>query len=250
VRFKKTIRNALFAGWCILPESPDARLLPENPAEYVVLLHGLGRTSISMKGVEWTLRREGYTVINVAYPSTRVSIESAATRVQQFIDARLGPGSATVHFVTHSLGGIVLREYLAKQPKIKVGRVVMIAPPNQGSEIVDRFKSNPLFRLVTGPTGQQLGTEATSLPNSLVGLPAAEIGIIAGDRSINPCLARFIPGPNDGKVSVTSAQLNGMKDFLLVHKSHTWIMWDRSVLRATTRFIARGTFVDGRIAAP
>jgi len=78
--------------------------------------------------------------------------------------------------------------------------------------------------LLTGPAGQQLGIGPSSLPNRL-GPATFEVGIVAGDRSLNPCFSYWIPGPDDGKVSVRSTTLEGMQDFLLIHRSHTWMMW-------------------------
>ena len=126
-----------------------------------------------------------------------------------------------------------------KMPNL--GRVVMLSPPNQGSEVVDKLKDFPLFKWLNGPAGQQLGTDKDSLPNS-IGPPDYEVGIITGDRSINPILSLLIPGEDDGKVSVKNAKLKGMKDFLVVHKSHPFIMNDENVLKQVTFFIENGVF--------
>jgi pimeloyl-ACP methyl ester carboxylesterase len=214
---------------------------PIRPGDCAVLVHGLGRTSWSMKRLDWALTKEGYRVINASYPSTRLSVQDAADDwlaglLQERVDL-----TAKIHFVTHSLGGIILRQYLSEHPIENLGRVVMLAPPNRGSELVDQLRHKPLYRLLTGPAGQQLGTEASSLPNRL-GPATFDLGIIAGDRSLNPRFSAWIPGPDDGKVSVRSARLHGMQDFLIVHHSHTWMMWRSAVTGAVVRFLKCGRF--------
>src|SRR5436190_751136 len=99
----------------------------------------------------------------------------------------------------------------------------MLAPPNRGSELAERLRSNCLYRLATGPAGQQLGTRDSSLPRQL-GPVDFGLGIIAGDRSLNPLFSSWIPGPDDGKVSVRSTTLPDA-ELLVVHHSHTWIAW-------------------------
>jgi pimeloyl-ACP methyl ester carboxylesterase len=149
-----------------------------------------------------------------------------------------------IHFVTHSLGGIVLRQYLSEHRIENLGRVVMLAPPNRGSELADRLKNNCLYRLATGPAGQQLGTSDSSVPNRL-GPADFELGVIAGNRSLNPLFSWWIPGPDDGKVSVRSTRLAGMQDFLVVHHSHTWMAWSSEVSAAVAQFLRSGCFASG-----
>jgi triacylglycerol lipase len=210
--------------------------------DYVILLHGLGRTPLSMKRLEWTLKKEGYRVINGAYPSTRISVQDAADHWLGKILAQQTPDKTVkIHFVGHSLGGIVLRQYLTNHRIENLGRVVMLAPPNQGSELADKLRNNCLYRFVTGPAGQQLGTGDSNLPKQL-GPPDFELGIIAGDRSLNPLFSKWISGLDDGKVSVLSTQLPGAKDFLVVHHSHTWLAWSREVTVAVSQFLQAGSF--------
>jgi triacylglycerol lipase len=212
-------------------------------SDYVILLHGLGRTPLSMKRIEWTLQKQNYRVINVSYPSTRVSIQEAADSwLDDVLKTRVTDSSAKIHFVAHSLGGIVLRQYLTNHNIPNLGRVVMLAPPNHGSELADRLRNNCLYRLATGPAGQQLGTSQSSIPHQL-GPVDFELGVIAGDRSLNPLFSSWIPGPDDGKVSVHSAKIPGA-DFLLVHHSHTWMAWSANVNSAITEFLRTGHFVQ------
>lgn len=226
---------------CCWPLAWSGANVQTSKRDAVILVHGLGRTRFSMKMLEWTLRRKGYWVINIAYPSTRVPVEEAAKdwlapRVSEVSDA-----GARVHFVTHSLGGIVVRQYLKNHRLENPGRVAMLAPPNQGSELADAFRESKWYRCATGPAGQQLGCGASSLPNTL-GPATFDTGIIAGDRSLNPRFSALIPGCDDGKVSVQRAALEGMKDFLIVHRSHTWMMWSKEVTQAVGRFLEEGKF--------
>jgi hypothetical protein len=226
--------------------------IPEDAAsnhDCVVLLHGLGRTTISMKRLEWSLARRGYQVVNLSHPSTRLPVERLAREhlapAVQRIEVRPG---AHIHFVTHSLGGIVLRQYLSENSLMNLGRVVMLGPPNQGSEVADRLKGNPFYKWSTGPAGQQLGTRPEDLPRRL-GPANWPLGVIAGDRSFNPLFSRLLPGPADGKVSVASTQVEGMSDFVVMHASHTWLMWRRPILDQVFSFLETGRFRDGETAS-
>lgn len=216
---------------------------PAVATDYVILLHGLGRTPLSMKRIEWTLQKQNYRVINVRYPSTRVSIQVAADQwLDEVLKTRVTDSAAKIHFVAHSLGGIVLRQYLSNHEIPNLGRVVMLAPPNHGSELAERLRNNRLYRLATGPAGQQLGTSESSIPNRL-GPIDFELGVIAGDRSLNPLFSSWISGPDDGKVSVQSARMSGA-EFLLVHHSHTWMAWNPQVNGAIAQFLRTGRFAD------
>jgi len=212
-----------------------------EPPETVILLHGLGRTRWSFWRVEQTLRQDGYHVINLTYPSREQSVEAIAENyLAPLIAAQ--QTAPRLHFVTHSLGSIVLRRYLQDHPVPNLGRVVMLAPPNAGSEVADRLQPTWFYRTVNGPAGQQLGTNG--LPGKLDAWPGAagQLGIIAGDRSLNPLFSLWLPGPNDGKVTVASARLAGMTDFLTVHSSHTWLAWRRAVIRQIEAFLRAGRF--------
>jgi triacylglycerol lipase len=148
-----------------------------------------------------------------------------------------------IHFVTHSLGGILVRRYFAEHPPGRLGRVVMLGPPNQGSEVVDRIGSWWLFRKINGPAGGDLGTAPDSLVNQL-GPVTFELGVIAGDRSINWINSAMINGPDDGKVSVERTAVAGMKAHAVIHATHPYLMKNRHAIRLTLRFLASGTFDD------
>ena len=213
--------------------------------DVVVLLHGLGRTSFSMARLACELERDGYRVVNVSYPSRTRSLEALAT---EWLPARLPKveGDARVHFVTHSMGGILVRMWLREYgPPANLGRVVMLAPPNSGSEIPDRFARFAPFRWFTGVNGRRLGTATDALPTALGRWPAeaGALGIIAGNRSLNPFTAAWLPAPNDGKVTVASTHLAGERDHLVLPYGHTWLGWHRTTLAHITAFLRHGTFL-------
>ena len=195
-----------------------------------------------MNRMEKALTAAGYTVYSLRYPSTQKT-------VQRIADEDLAPllvrcqatAPAKIHFVAHSLGNIVLRQYLATHPMENAGRIVMLGPPNQGSEVVDKIGRLTLFKWINGPAGQQLGTASNSLPNRLP-VPPAEVGVIAGTRSINWILSAMIPGPDDGKVSVERTKLAGMKDFATVHAAHPFLMQNPKVINMTLSFLRDGSF--------
>lgn len=219
----------------------------------VVLLHGLGRTSFSMSHLAAELGREGYRVVNLSYPSRTKSLEQLATQWLPEQLAALGAStaagsglaSARVHFVTHSMGGIVVRLWLREcGAPANLGRVVMLAPPNSGSEISDRLERFPPFRWFTGANGRRLTTEPDALPRSLGAWPEERValGVIAGDRALNPLMAAWLPAPNDGKVTVASTHLAGERDHVVVPYSHTWLAWRRGAIAQVKAFLRDGKF--------
>ncbi len=215
-------------------------IAPETVAGCVILLHGLARTSASMKPMATALSAAGYRVVNKDYPSRQETIESL---VDTAIPDALShcEEMQEVHFVTHSLGGIMVRQYLSRNDIPNLGRVVMLSPPNQGSEVVDKLNEVPGYTLITGPAGQQLGTDKLSLPRSL-GPARFEVGVITGSSTVNPILSLLIPGVDDGKVSIESAKIEGMADFLVVDHSHPFIMSADIVICQTLYFLRRGQF--------
>jgi triacylglycerol esterase/lipase EstA (alpha/beta hydrolase family) len=208
--------------------------------EHVILLHGLARSSRSFRKMATALENAGYSVDNCDYPSTRMSVEQIAEYVFSK-SINIGHESEKIHFVTHSLGGIVLRYILSRQKVNQLGHVVMLAPPNQGSEVVDKLKHWGVFRWFNGPAGQQLGTSLTDMPRHL---PVADysLGVIAGNRSINLYLSTLLPAENDGKVSVVSTKLKGMKQHITLPVSHPFIMQNETAIKQTIHYLKHGHF--------
>lgn len=215
-----------------------------NLGECVVLLHGMGRTHHSLDDMQDQLTKAGFHTVNYGYPSRKKDIESIARdyvpvaldKCQQFTPT-------AVHFVTHSLGGIVLRMAIQQNRPENLGRVVMLSPPNRGSSLVDTLKDWWFYEWINGPAGQQLSTSADSVPNKL-GRVDYPVGIITGDRHafFDAWFSSKIPGEDDGKVSVERAKVDGMSSFLVVHESHPFIMNDEYVQRETVYFLKHGTF--------
>jgi len=207
----------------------------------VVLLHGLGRASLSMVYLANRLQGAGYSAANISYPSRKYSVKKlAADFVLPAIEERT-ESSEAVHFVTHSLGGIIVRQLAALRVPITFGRIVMLAPPNGGSEIANIVQRNVFVGAFNGPAGKELGTSENALPHSLGPAPF-EVGIIAGNRTINPLLSRRIAGENDGRLSVENAKLKGMADFLVLPVSHPLIMLNKKVAEQTIHFLEFGNF--------
>ncbi len=210
------------------------------PAQTVILLHGLGRSDRSMKKLERALTAQGYEVKNVDYASTRHGIEKLAVDAISPVLTDCAPGSR-INFVTHSLGGILVRQYLRHHQIENLGRVVMLGPPNKGSEVVDRLRDFPGFRFIHGEAGLELGTGATSVPNRLGGADF-DLGIIAGTRSINWLLSLMISGVDDGKVSVENTKVDGMSDHLEMEVTHTFMMQNKKVIEQVVHFLQSGKF--------
>ena len=207
----------------------------------IVLLHGLGRTRWSLWPVAREAARRGYQVHNLGYPSRRAPIEELAENVGHRVLHVAGNGAVDV--VTHSMGGIVLRAAVAAGilREEAVRRVVMLAPPNHGSELADRLQDFRVYRFATGPAGQQIGTNEHSVPRRLPA-PPFEVGIIAGRKSTNPFFGRVLGAESDGKVTVESTQLEGMRDRVIVDHAHTFIMWAPDVLSHIFGFLETGQF--------
>ena len=214
---------------------------PPDGAGSVVVVHGLGRTPASMTILAARLRDAGFRVVNFGYPSTSEEMEALVDRLESEVVRCCGHEAETVHFVTHSMGGILVRSYLDQQPQAHQGRVVMLSPPSQGSEVVDAFADSPMLRSVLGPAGSQLGTDSTAIPSRL-GPVRFSLGIITGNRSLNPLYSWLIPGPDDGKVGVDRAKVEGAADFLVVPASHTFIMNRGDVAEEVVYFLRRGRF--------
>jgi triacylglycerol lipase len=208
----------------------------------VILLHGLARSGSSMEKLEQALQEAGYVVLNVDYPSRTAPIAELATQsIRPALDDPRLAACERVHFISHSMGGILLRSYVAQTDIPRLGRVVMLGPPNQGSEVVDRLRHWRAFQWLNGPAGSELGTEAESVPNRL-GPVLFELGVIAGRRSINWINSLMIPGADDGKVSVERTKVEGMKEHLVLPVTHPLMMKDEAVIAACLNFLAYGSF--------
>ncbi len=213
------------------------------PSQCVILLHALARTSYSMSSMARYLQKANYIVINQHYPTTRKSIKALASEdVASMVSQCQQYKPSKIHFVTHSIGGIVLRAYLKDYSLPNLGRVVMLAPPNHGSQLADLLRHNLIYQIIAGPAGQELTTGPYSTPNTLSQSVSYDVGIIAGNFSFNPLMRAFFHEENDGKVPLSSTQITGMKDFIVLPVSHMFMMSNTRVIKEVVHFLQNGTF--------
>lgn len=224
---------------------PQVGCFPPAPegAEPVVVVHGLGRIPASMSILETRLEVAGFRVISFGYPSTSEPIEDHVERLDAEVARCCEAQRESVHFVTHSMGGVLVRSFLARASSDYRGRVVMLSPPNQGSELIDAFADSPMLRMFLGPSAVALATDSTGVASQL-GSVHFSLGIITGNRSLNALSSWLIPGPDDGKVSVDRARVDGAADFLVLPATHTFIMNREDVATETIHFLRNGRFTD------
>jgi len=214
----------------------------------VVLLHGVARTPRSLRKMERALQDEGFATLNLGYPSRKYPLEMLADRLHDAI-APFAESADALHFVTHSMGGLLARLYLAKHRPDRLQRVVMLAPPNSGSEVADLLRNIAPYRAFYGPAGQQLGTTMRQLFEQLPSIDYS-VGIIAGDKTIDPLASHFIvPRPNDGRVSVESTRLHGMADHIVLGATHSGLLTHRDAIKQTIAFLHDGHFLRHEKAA-
>ena len=214
-------------------------------SECVVLWHGLIRSSTSMNKMQRELEEVGFVTANIDYPSRDYTVEELADMAvpEGLKECRSHDDVERIHFVTHSLGGILVRQYLSSREIPELGRVVMLGPPNQGSNAADDMGGVPGFEWLNGPAGRQLGKGKDSVPLKL-GPADFEVGIIAGSRTIDPITSAVLEDPDDGRVSVEDTKLEGMTDFVVVEHSHAFMMRMRRPIELTISFLQTGAFTD------
>lgn len=209
--------------------------------DYIVLLHGIGRNAASMNKMEKFFTKQGYNVLNIDYPSTEKSLEDLTEHIAKKVDAFNLDKTRKIHFIGYSMGGLLVRTVLNKHRPENLGRAVLVAAPNKGSEVADLIKDNWFYKKLYGPAGQQLTTDQDNI-EKLLGEIDYSVGVIAGDRSIDPVSYFIIPGENDGKVAVDRTKTKGMADHITIHATHTFIMNNTEALTQAANFLKNGAF--------
>ena len=208
----------------------------------VVLLHGISRTTRSFRKMQAALERCGFATLNQDYASRRKALEALAEDIHPAIQRFADGIDGSVHFVGHSMGGLLARVYIARYRPTRLGRVVMLGTPNSGSEIADRLKHIGAYRAWFGPAGQQLVTQRDATIAAMFPPVDYPVGIIAGNRSVDPIMSAFLPKPHDGRVSVENTRLDGMADHIIVGTSHPWLIRNGRAIEQTITFVRDGSF--------
>jgi pimeloyl-ACP methyl ester carboxylesterase len=214
----------------------------DAPAPGVVLLHGIGCSSRSLGKLQRALQQAGFATLNLDYPSRRKPLDLLAGHIHPAVADFAERNTAPIHFVGHSMGGLLVRVYVAKYRPLRLGRVVMLGTPNAGSEVADLLRGLSLYRSFFGPAGLQLTTDLDDMLKSLPALDYA-VGIVAGNRSIDPISSTLVlPRPNDGRVSVASSKLDGMADHITIKAFHAGLPRHPVAISQTIAFLREGRF--------
>jgi pimeloyl-ACP methyl ester carboxylesterase len=192
--------------------------------------------------MQLALQCAGFATLNLDYASRRKALEGLAEDIDPAIQRFADHIDGSVHFVCHSMGGLLARVYIARHRPKHLGRVVMLGTPNSGSEIAERLKNFGVYRAFFGPAGQQLGTRRDAAIEALFPPVDYPVGIIAGNRSIYPIASRFLPRPHDGRVSIANTKLEGMADHVVVAASHPWLVRNSVAIAQTIAFLREGKF--------
>ncbi|HTN01020.1 hypothetical protein [Planctellipticum variicoloris] len=230
-----------------LAEIRKERNLPPMQGRGVILIHGITRSSKSMKALAKAIEAEGLTAIPFDYPSTQVPVPESAEYLHRVISSL--EGLERIDFVVHSMGGLIVRSYLTAHDDPRLGRLTMLGVPNRGAEMADLLQRNFLFRAVLGPAGQQLVSHPEGLISSLP-IPRLEFAVIAGARGTPDGWNPLIPGDDDGTVTVASTRLPGAADFLTVPALHTFMLSNPAAVEASVRFLTTGRLRADQPAQP
>ena len=230
---------AAMAAFVTPATAAAAGSVAQKGKDIVVVLHGLGRGTSAMRRLASHLDDAGYRAIRIGYHSLRDSPDEILKDIRQKIESCCLRKSPNLHFVGHSLGGLLIRAYLAKNKPANRGHVVLIGTPNTGTKIVDKLRDNWWFQML-GPMAQKLGTDAKSFARSL-GPPDYPVGVIAG-RKAGSANEALVPGEDDGLVSIESTKIDGMSDFVIVEANHSALRYDKNVVRHVVSFLKTGRF--------
>jgi pimeloyl-ACP methyl ester carboxylesterase len=231
---------AMLAGLRVSMRKQDSA--PLGARRWVILVHGVLRSPSSMSRIERALASAGYSTVNFEYSSRKERVDDIAGRLNSIVQ-RIDAGDAeTISFVTHSFGAIVVRYYLSTSPIGRLGRFVMIAPPNRGSEWARMLSRMPLYGWILGAAGEDVREAETAYP-VIKRTPPCEFGVIAGGFGNRAGLNPLIAGDDDGTIAVRETALEGMKDFILVRGQHSTLLLQKSVIRNVVHFLEHGCFI-------
>ena len=208
----------------------------------VVLVHGLWRSGWAMRSIANDLNDFAYQTVSISYPSTSMNIpEIAANYLPPAIEECEQGGAEQIHFVSHSMGGIVVRQYLQNNHLPLGSKVVMLSPPNQGSELSEKFGDASWYQHIVGPAGASLSKKEGGIISRLKAVKEP-VGIIAAYRGWSVWPSAWLPEPNDGTVSVESMKLAEMNDFVLINDGHAMMRFNMDIHQQIRYFLAKGEF--------
>ena len=208
----------------------------------VILLHGISRTALSFRKMQAALEAAGFATLNIDYPSRHHALEALGEHIRPAVALFAAGIEGQLHFACHSMGGLLARVTISRYRPERLGRVVMLGTPNGGSEIADRLNNVFLYRAWFGPAGAQLGTRRDAATSALFPPVDYPVGIVAGNRSVDPIASRFLPKPHDGRVSVENTKLDGMADHVVIATSHPWLPGNCVAITQTIAFLRDGKF--------
>jgi len=251
-RILPVVALAAFGGWAGADQPPRANDHPPvvyaGTGDYVVVVHGWAWLRDTMRPTARFLHRQGYNVICVRYdPRSEMPEAVVENRIERALRDHCTDAGRKIHFVGHSMGGLMIRSYLARHRPENLGRTVLLAPPNHGIEAVDRVKDWRLFARVFGEPARLLGTTRDAIPAGL-GPADFPLGVLMGRDVGLPLVSVMLPGADDGVVAVESGRLEGMTDFSTVRCGHSRLPSNPTVLAQTLAFLREGRF-DPALAA-
>lgn len=224
------------------PLDASKETIASNSDECVVLVHGLWRSGFAMRSIASDLEDYGFHTVRIDYPSTKMEIPQLAEEfVPDGVKLCQQTGAEKIHLVTHSMGGILARQYLQNHKLPQGSRVVMLSPPNQGSDLSKKFHDSSWYQWLVGPAGASLTQDDSGIINQLLEIDEP-VGVIAAYRSWSLWPESWLSSPNDGTVSVKSMMLKEMDDLILVNSGHATMRYEEEIHHQIRHFIKTGAF--------
>lgn len=240
--FTSALLLMLLSACANTPLDTRQEIFTSNTDECVVLVHGLWRSGFAMRSIADDLEDYGFHTVRIDYPSTEMEIPQLAEAfISDGVEQCQQAGAKNIHLVTHSMGGILARQYLQNHTLPQGSRVVMLSPPNQGSDLSKKFSSNSWYRWLVGPAGASLTQNDNGIINQLLEVDEP-IGVIAAYRNWSLWPESWLPSPNDGTVSVKNMMLKEMDDVILVKSGHATMRYKEEIHHQIRHFIKTGGF--------